>query len=453
MARIKLLWVTDGPQVDPILAIHRGEDGFVSFSRKTQDGEWQELASVRSDSLSSMFPEFRAELIRDSYYTVNSFFRANGPNRKWPKLSAPYRKTEGLRYLNACYADLDCYKVGLDYVKMAGSVLVAQSQGIIPHVSIFARSGRGVWLFWLLQDPRNPGKPPRAWPEKIALWTSIQRELHDRLVAFGADALDATRVTRVPGSIHSGTDESVTYAWQPDATGKAFVYTLDGLAQFLGLTNLADQASVKRKGWRALHSGRLRQFDQLRAMRGGFSEGCRNRGLLLHAIFMLKNGFHDDAIMENARKFGTECHPPLSEQEVWSAVAEAKKAKHRRYRVTNQTISDWLQIRPEEAILLESWGPASSFRAKAAPEEKRLTRKERMKARRDAIKEIVGQAGRVPSVREMVTILREQYCESASHVTVEADYRALSLVSEHVQKRCRRERVTASQIQIPKLCA
>jgi hypothetical protein len=447
------VWVNEGPQVDPILGIHRGEDGFVSFSRKTQDGEWQELASVRSDSLASMFPEFRAELMRDSYYTVNSFYRASGPNQNWPKLGAPYRKTEGLRYLNACYADLDCYKAGLDYVKMAGIVLSAQSKGLIPRVSIFAQSGRGVWLFWLLQDPANPGKPQRAWPEKVALWTRIQREIHDRLALCGADAHDAARVTRVPGSIHGGANQSVTYAWQPDVRGKAFVYTLDGMAQSLGLTHLTGQVSAKRKGWLALHRGRLRQFDQLSAMRGGFSEGCRNRGLLLFAIFMLKNGFSEDAIMHNARKFGADCHPPLSEPEVRGAVAEAKKAKHRRYRVTNQTISDWLQIRPEEAIMLESWGPASSFLTKAVPEEKRLTRKEHMKVRRDAIKGIVRQAGRVPSVREMVAILSEQYSEPASHVTVEADYRKLGFVSEAERKRRTREREIARQLQIPKRCA
>ncbi len=434
MARIRLVWVNEGPQVDPILGIHRGEDGFVSFSRKTQNGEWQEFASVRSDSLATMFPEFRAELMRDSYYTVNSFYRARGPNRNWPKLGAPYRKKEGLRYLNACYADLDCYKAGLDYVKMAGVVLVAQSKGIIPRASIFAQSGRGVWLFWLLQDPNNPGKPQRAWPEKIALWKRIQKEIHDRLAVCGADAHDAVRVTRVPGSIHSGANQSVTYAWQPNARGQAVVYTLDDMAKALGLTQFAVQTGAKRRGWLALQSGRLRQFDRLRAMRGGFQEGCRNRALLLYVIFMLKNGFGENAVMDNARRFGAECRPPLSEQEIGGAVASAKKAKQYRHRVTNQTISDWLQIRPEESAGLESWKPASSFRLPVIPEEERPTRKGRMKARRDAIKEIVADGDRVPSAREMVTLLREQYSVSASHVTVEADYRALGIVSEAARK-------------------
>ena len=160
---------------------------------------------------------------------------------------------------------------------------------------------------------------------------------------------------------------------------------------------------------------------------------------MLYVVFMLKNGFGQDAIMDNASRFGAECHPPLSEREIRGAVASAQNAKQPHRRFTDQTISDWLQISPKESALLETWGPASCFRSTAIAAEKRPTRYERMKARRDAITKIVGQADRVPSVREMVTILREQYSESASHVTVEADYHALTLVSESEAKRRKRE--------------
>jgi hypothetical protein len=439
MARIQLVWKREGPQVDPILVINGGHDGFVSLSRKNESGAWEELPSVRADKLASMFPAFRGELMRDSYYTVNAFWKDNGRNRKWPNLGAPYRKTGGLRYLNACFADVDCYKVGLDHMQMCGILLSAQSKGYIPRVSLIVRSGCGVWLFWLLVDPRNPGTPPRAWREKVAQWSAIQKAIHDRLAVCGADARDAARVTRVPESIHMGTNLTVTYAWQCDAKGRLPAYTLDDMARALDLTHSASKGQAKRRGWVALQRGRLQQFEQLRAMRDGFSEGCRNRALMLYVVFMLKNGFGQDAIMDNASRFGAECHPPLSEREIRGAVASAQNAKQPHRRFTDQTISDWLQISPKESALLETWGPASCFRSTAIAAEKRPTRYERMKARRDAITKIVGQADRVPSVREMVTILREQYSESASHVTVEADYHALTLVSESEAKRRKRE--------------
>lgn len=450
MARIKIVWKREGPQVDPILIIHRGGDGFVSFSRKNESGGWKELASVRADNLASVFPEFRDELVRDSYFSVNGFWKDNGDNRKWPNLGAPYRKTEGLRYLNACFADVDCHKVNLNEIQMCGVVLSAQHKRILPRVSLMVRSGRGVWLFWLLGDIRDPRKPQRAWPEKITQWTEIQKAIHERLAMCGADARDAARVTRVPGSIHTGTNLEVFYMWQGDRRGLVPVYTLDDMARALNLTRSFGKGPAKRRGWIALHRGRLQRFEQLRSMRRGFSEGCRNRALLLYVTFMLKNGFGQDKIMENAARFGAECRPPLSDQEIRNDVASAQKAKQSHRRVTNGTISDWLQISPEESALLESWAPASFFLSPVAPKAKQPNRNERMKARRNTIAKIVAQAGHVPSVREMVTILREQYQVSASHVTVEADYRALALVSEPEANRRNRRRTAARSSQTAK---
>jgi hypothetical protein len=98
MACIKIVWKREGPQVDPILVIHRGHDGYVSFAPKNESGQWEELASVRADKLASIFPEFRDELVQDSYFGVNAFWRPIGENSKRPGLGAPYRRREGLRW-------------------------------------------------------------------------------------------------------------------------------------------------------------------------------------------------------------------------------------------------------------------------------------------------------------------------------------------------------------------
>lgn len=432
----RLIPTDGGPQVEPILAIHRGGDGFVSFHRLAEGAKWENLFSVRADNLDSMFPAFREELLRDSYYSVNSFFRDAGPNRGWPSLGAAYRKTKALRYLNACYADLDCYKAGLDSGMLAGIVLSAQSNGLIPPVSIFARSGRGVWLFWLLEDARTPGQPPRYWPEKFTLYMRIQRVLHDRLSAYGADAHDAVRVTRVPGSIHTGVNEPVTYLFQFDSEGRGFVHTLDSMARSLGLPDVSISGPAKRSGWLALHASRLRQLEMLRDMRGAFREGCRNHALLLYVTFLSKNGYREDSIRENAWRFGEEyCRPSLTDSEVRAAIASGLK----RYRVTNRKISDWLMVRPEEVDMLETWHTASCFDSRALPEPRGLSRNDHMKARRDAIQQIVTEVGRVPSVREMDILLQRQCDVTCSWVTVASDYKALGLISEPERKRRRRK--------------
>ena len=39
--------------------------------------------------------------------------------------------------------------------KAIGAVIDAQDQGLIPPASVITRSGRGIWLLWLLQDPNG----------------------------------------------------------------------------------------------------------------------------------------------------------------------------------------------------------------------------------------------------------------------------------------------------------
>jgi hypothetical protein len=63
------------PFVDPIIQIHRGPDAFVSFHRKREE-QWEDIGSMRTADLRQMFPQFVEELERDSYFSINSFYRA-----------------------------------------------------------------------------------------------------------------------------------------------------------------------------------------------------------------------------------------------------------------------------------------------------------------------------------------------------------------------------------------
>ena len=45
-----------------------------------------------------------------------------------------------------------------------------QDQGKIPPASIIVRSGRGMWVIWLLRDPKTPDRAQPAFPEKIDLY-------------------------------------------------------------------------------------------------------------------------------------------------------------------------------------------------------------------------------------------------------------------------------------------
>ena len=243
--------------IDSILTFHRDGESYVGFVRKP-DPEHQQLDkhgrpkafenlfSIRIEDLRTTLPAFAAWLTHDSYMTLNAYYRAAPYSNTATGLPDVWRKEKHLSKLTACYTDIDCGRpeseepgAALEWRQAQYEVGVLADRGAIPQPSIMARSGRGVYVFWLLRDDKDPSKPPHAWPEKLQLYKLCNRELNTRIRAHAlpADrmAIDAARVLRVPGSIHRKTGRRVEYVIQLDAEGRGFIYTLPELARTLGL--------------------------------------------------------------------------------------------------------------------------------------------------------------------------------------------------------------------------
>ncbi|MGA8086719.1 MAG: hypothetical protein WCA10_05385 [Terracidiphilus sp.] len=424
------------PYVRPIMELHRGPDAFVTFHRKR--GEILEnLGSVRTAELETIFPEFVAELERDSYFSVNSFWRIGYYGTCLPMLKPAFRKAEGARYLNACFIDIDFHdQTGqFDFGYHFGQVITLQDRKIIPPASLVMRSGRGIWLFWLLADSKIASLPPRAFPEQVLAYNAIELELTRRTNADKA-AHDVARITRVPGSINSkaGDTMRVMYWPQYDATGRAYVYTLESLAGFLDIElpqrrragrvpESSPEASARGlRGWQALWQHRFEDFQVLREMRGSFSKGCRNGAALMYAVILRGNGMKDSVVRQQLEKMGGECSPPLTASEISGAIQQSNRS---RGQIRDSTIADYLKITPEEAQYVPRWADR-----RALPEiecsDLNLKYSQRAEHRRKAIKEILDLLGRVPSCREMADLLRQRGIQ-ISYVQVSRDYRELHL--------------------------
>jgi len=171
----------NGPFAEPIALIHRGGDGFVSFHRK-RNGEWEDLASIPSANLQTILPHIAHELERDSYFSINSYYR---PGRDIGPVGFPsaHRKGRDARYLNACYLDVDVHLDGqsFDVGPLLGVVISAQDRKSIPPASLVCRSGRGLWLLWLLHQEQNLQLPPPAFPEQTCIYDAVQVELARRV--------------------------------------------------------------------------------------------------------------------------------------------------------------------------------------------------------------------------------------------------------------------------------
>lgn len=398
-----------GVDVGPILALHRGQDGYVGFVRKPtapvvgKDGRpvlFENLFSIKVSELREMFPALAKWLVQDAYYTVNSMAtaarwknRTTGlPDvlRSEPK---PELQVRGhLRYMNACYVDLDVGReddpdpakrmTWRDAAAAAGNMMDA---GLLPQASIFARSGRGVYLFWMLRDDHHPNLPPRFWPEKLTLYKMVHRAIGQRTKHLAADkaAIDAVRVLRVPGTRHAKTHRHAAYMIQTDETGRGFTYTLSELAKFFGVaetqtalpeatrqaalvvsapktygrqTKAAGSQPNRIKGKLTLNALRAQDYLVLEQAAGGWPDGCRRKRLTMYAEFLRLAGNAPQATLPAVVAMAANCKPPYPSPDdtttVLKIVADVyTKREVHRYR--NEMLCKILRVTPELARSLD----------------------------------------------------------------------------------------------------
>lgn len=332
-----------------------------------------------------------------------------------------------MRWLTACFTDLDVGRADtLTIGQVIGCIIDHQDCGRIPPASMMVRSGRGLWLFWILHD--GGGRAVRAWPESIDAYCRIQRELGERLVYLEADAAarDVSRITRIPGSVHRGTGQRVAYWFQAGADGRGFSYTLENLCHTLGVharkihpavRGACDAALSKRgrKGFAGRLNLALLQFETLRTLRGGFSEGQRGRACLIYASLLQAVRHMQPAdIRDEVRQLAAECIPPYPQHEADTCARSPIDISNMR----NQTLADWLQVTPTEAELLETWPAASRFTRAGEIDGsglELLPRADRADCRRRLIQDHVRRSGGHPPTLEA---MREQLAALGIHVTL-----------------------------------
>jgi hypothetical protein len=275
-------------QVASMLLLHRHQDGVISFAVES-DGRWRPVHAVRARDLESMFPEFREQLLRDSFVSINAAHRM--ARRFSGRLGMPDHNTLNSRYLCACYCDIDCYKIGISCEVALQFVGNRVNHGDLPAPSAIVRSGQGLWLFWLLHDEVDSSRAHLgAYPDNsrnhLQLYARINREIGQRLAELGADpaATDAARYVRVPGSFRNDVEEEVLWQWE-DPSGEAVLsYSLLDLGERVGVKKATPRKPVaqmetagkyplRRRGFLAANINKLAAFQALQELRGGLRRG------------------------------------------------------------------------------------------------------------------------------------------------------------------------------------
>lgn len=170
------------------------------------------------------------------------------------------RRITHLAQLDACFVDLDFYNVpSLAHMHPMGVLELAyealeDAKVPQPSFSVVNGQGGGAYLVWL-HDP----VPRQALPR----WNACQRVLWETLKHLGADrrALDAARVLRLVGTLHTGTGAIV------QATGPARpAWPFDSLADEILPYTRAELHDIRVQ--RALKRGKEPQVPTVRPPQG-----------------------------------------------------------------------------------------------------------------------------------------------------------------------------------------
>jgi len=321
------------------------------------------------------------------YISINTFY-------------STFRRLEYLKELKAQFIDLDIYKTGFTKEQIIMHLEADYFNKSIPRPNLIIDSGRGLYLIWLLNSV-----PSKALP----LWKAIEEYLYSVLKPFGADrqALDPTRILRVPGSINSKSKTTVKVIEQYD-----YIYDLREI-QNEYLPEL-EERKAKKKGRpsktvfihreRSLYYARIQDIIKLCELREYDLKGHRELILFLYRYYLCYFLEDTQKALEDVLELNREFIYPLSETEVIRATRSAEKvylSKDKDYKYKNETLIELLLITElEETYMTTIISNKESKRRRSIRDEKRYKEKLKLEGKMSKKEELEQLRAKIKSLRE-----------------------------------------------------
>lgn len=414
---------------DIIKKIHRADeqnDSFVCFAQ-FNSGNFHDLGTSRINELDLNKPLFEHHLLYDGRFTVNSSFAQN--NFRKSKISfmpMSLRCENHLRYLNACYLDIDCYKQFINYREALKYVLEAIGKGFIPYPSYICYSGDGLYLLWLLRE-EDSNKPVKAFWPNIKKYKEINKRMANRLEKYktmGTDlgAFDAARVLRAPGSIRESSYNPICRKTIPFIplripNGDISLYTFKELASFLDISldvqrpyksKTGDQpgkthngtrqqkANNRINGYRAVGKHIIDDIHKICNKNGKIKKGRRRKTLTMLAQSARRQGSEKKEANKMLKEFASKhCQPRYpsdkNDTPIRTIVNSAWDRKPINYK--NEYLANFFNITKEEAVSM-------GLRSIGRPNRKTVSNRSiEMLKRRQMIMKLIAESGNELSVR------------------------------------------------------
>ena len=379
-------------KVEYIDKVHRNSKGWITRSCIDENGysQWHyKYLELKETDLTG----------ENIYITLNTFYK-------------PCRRLECIKELNFVYIDLDYYKTKYTKEQVIMNLESNYFNKIIPATNYIIDSGRGLALLWSINKV-----PSQALP----LWKAIEEYLYNQLKEFGADrqALDATRVLRVPGSINSKSKTVVSIIDEYD-----YIYDLREIQKEY-LPEL--KPKEKKKGRpkkvnyvyreRSLYFARIQDITKLCELREYDLRGHREIILFLYRYYLCSFTEDVQKALGDVLELNGMFTYPLKENEVIMATRSAEKCyldKNKEYKYKNETLIDLLEITEYEETQMSTIISNKEYKRRnneynknkykeKLKAEGKLSKKEEVKLRREKIKDLLAEG---LSQKEIYSLLK-----------------------------------------------
>ena len=307
--------------------IHGDSKGWITKA-KICDKEYKQWHYKYKDLIELKFDEDNV------YITLNTFYKT-------------YRRIECIKELNALFIDLDTYKTDFTKEQILINLNENHFKQSMPIPNFIIDSGRGLYLIWLIKKVPSMGLP---------LWKAVEEYFYKTLKEFGADrqALDATRILRVPGSFNSKTHTEVKIIDNYD-----YLYELREI-QSEYMPELSEKAPVRRGRplkikyifrERSLYHARILDLIKLCELREYDLKGHRELILFLYRYYLCYFTEDVEKALYDTLELNSMFRQPLTENEVTRATKSAEKVykdQNKDYKYKNETLINLLEISDEE---------------------------------------------------------------------------------------------------------
>ena len=367
------------PSIEYVNIIHGDSKGWITKA-KICNKEYKQWHYKYKDLIELKFDEYNV------YITLNTFYKT-------------YRRIECIKELNALFIDLDTYKTGFTKEQILINLNENHFKQSMPIPNFIIDSGRGLYLIWLIKKV-----PSMALP----LWKAVEEYFYKTLKEFGADrqALDATRILRVPGSFNSKTHTEIKIIDNYD-----YLYELREI-QSEYMPELSEKAPVRRGRpkkvkyifrERSLYYARIMDIIKLCELREYDLKGHRELILFLYRYYLCYFTEDVEKALYDTLELNSMFKQPLAEKEVTRATKSAEtvfKKENKDYKYKNETLINLLEISDEEQKEMrtiiddEEYKRRRRLRNNKAYENKlkkegKLTEKEKISQRRKKIKDLL----------------------------------------------------------------